>query len=354
MNNILFTAFRDKGKYFLYILLLLFVSILFLILSLFHEYYTYQIYEVLGKKEENRGIVIENTDDNVKKKIAEMKEIVSFEPLYFDIKIFDTKKKKISVNVYRQDELLMGIEPREENDIVISKFYYNILELEEDDIQRKKEIKVYIDNQEVNLNIVGVTSNNQINLYMQESLFTVLSNNNPQKYYVVVDEYKNLNKVTNEFLESGYFSELKDATGNFEIEKMKTTQKTLQYILFACFLLLFTVLFYIIKNIFYAEGKNISILKAIGFPTYKICFLLFFQMFVLIVFSILFLFFMYGLVYFIFRMNNFQIVKFLSSIPIFKLLWIEFVTFLLVLFMNILSYIHKVKNMNILKVLNDE
>ena len=101
--------------------------------------------------------------------------------------------------------------------ILLFQNFIIILELEEDDIQRKKEIKVYIDNQEVNLNIVGVTSNNQINLYMQESLFTVLSNNNPQKYYVVVDEYKNLNKVTNEILESGYFSELKDATGNFEI-----------------------------------------------------------------------------------------------------------------------------------------
>lgn len=354
MISILFIVFRDKERQGIYALFLFFVSLLFFVLFLFHEYYTYQIDEILGKKEANRGIVIENADLNVEQKMRETKEITSYAPLYFDIKVSDTKNRKVSANIYKQDELLIGTEPKDENDVVISKFYYNILGLKENDMQEKKEMQVYMDGQKVRLNMVGVTSNNQIQLYMQENLFIKLNNSNPAKYYAVIDEYKNVDKVINKFLQSGYFSELKDATGSFEIEKIRTTQKTFVYIFIGCIFLLFLILFSIIKNIFYAEGKNISILKAIGYPTYKIYFLHFFQIMLLVGFSILFLLFTYGIVYFILYVNHFQIVAFLSSISILKILWIEYIVFLLALLISTFGSIHKIKNRNILKVLNDE
>jgi hypothetical protein len=313
MINVIFSSFRKKGKYIIYILLLFIISCFYLLIIGIDNYYSYNINEVLGKKDVNRGLVIYNSN--------------------VDIFI----ESNISLNIYRNYDLLMGSNNLEENDVIISKFYFNILNLEENDIVSNKKIKYKINNKSIVLNIVGVTSNNKTNIYVSESLFNKISDEYPTSYYVLVDSYKNVLKVQDYLLEHGIDSELYDTSGLLEIEKLEKDRQLFKYVLYVSLISLFIVLYMIIKNIFLSEEKNIAILKAIGYKTKDICLIILSRVLILMICSYIL---NVLLCLILFQFNNYILLFVLINI------------FILVI--NSLIYYKKIKDMNVLLILNGD
>ena len=214
MSNVVLSAFRNINKYILYSIMLFIIIIFSYIIIFIYENYNYQINNVLGANEVNRGLVVYGTDlDNF---IKDNKEITNYYPIYNNLVV-----DKITINVYRNYDLLMGRSATKNDEIVISKYYYNTLNLNEEDILNEKKIKIM----DSYYKVVGVTSNNTINVFMTEDCFKNLDGTSFSKYYLLIDKYINVTKVQDELLKLGYVSELYDSSGLIDIEKIKEAQQ---------------------------------------------------------------------------------------------------------------------------------
>ena len=69
---IIYSAFRNK-KYIVYTILITLLFILSYIFCLNYNYYDYQINDVLGEKEVNRGLILYYEEDNIEDLISESK-----------------------------------------------------------------------------------------------------------------------------------------------------------------------------------------------------------------------------------------------------------------------------------------
>ena len=331
MRKIVLSAFRNKNKYTLYGIMLFIIFVFSYIIIFVYENYAYQIKNVLGAKEINRGLVVYGTDlDDF---IKENKEITISYPIYNNL-IID----KITINVYRDYDLLMGKKAIKNDEIVISKYFYNILNLNEEDILEEKKIKV-IDSY---YKIAGVTSNNSINIFMTENNFKSLDNVTFNKYYLLVDKYINVTKIQEKLLDLGYASELNDSSGLLEIEKIMEVQQIYKYILIFCLLILVFVIYLIIKNIIKFEEKNIALLKAIGYKNKTICLILFLRIIILF-FGVLLInyipLFIINILFF-----HFSLAKYLV---------IEFILGLLVILFNLFIFRIRLNKLNVLEILNE-
>ncbi len=233
MNNVIFSSFRDKFKYLIYIILIVIICIFYFIILAIINFYTYNINNTIRNYKENREIYVNNCDTNFPSVVMKLKNIEEYYPLYTN---FSGKNNghEVSVNVFHNDEIIMGRELINDNEVIISKFYYNILGLSTDDIVNKREINIVLNHQNLNFNIVGVTSNNKINILMSTKIFEKITAVKPYQYYVLVDEYKNVDIVRNKLFELNYNSELYESSGYLEIKKTESTQMIFRYILRVC------------------------------------------------------------------------------------------------------------------------
>ena len=154
---IIYSAFRNK-KYIVYTILITLLFILSYIFCLNYNYYDYQINDVLGEKEVNRGLILYYEEDNIEDLISEINHIDNFFPLYNNINI------KIGKNTYKinsdfKKDIVYGKSIEKDNELIISMLYFRTLEINESEIGYKT-IDLAIDGKKNNFTILGVTDDN--------------------------------------------------------------------------------------------------------------------------------------------------------------------------------------------------
>lgn len=348
MIQVIIKAFRQKTKYILYSLIIGCVFAFFIMLLFINDYYTFKINDVLGSQIENRGLVVSNCDSQFLTILNDLEHIELSYPLYQSIQTIDNNNYKISINVFHDDNIIIGKKAQNQQEIIISKFYYNKLNLTEKDILSQKVIELIINNRKTPLKIVGVTNNNKENVYIQKDLFAIINNNEIYNYYVVVDEYQNVDSVIKTLQEKGYYAELYDTSKLLEINEIEKLQLVFKSILIVCGIILGITLFLILKNIMQNEEKNIAILKTIGFNDFKIGIIIFSRIILILIFSITCCFLLNFFISYFFRQYHF------IRNNLFKHYIFSFTFSLILLIIQMLFYIRKLKKMDIFKALEIE
>lgn len=270
MISIIYNAFKDYKKYFLFILLFsLSFFLIFIFLSIY-DYYDYQINYVIGNKEINRGLEVNTlTDSNQKETFQSLNYIENFYPLYNNER-FLYQNKYYQVNYkYNTNNMKFGKSSLSSHEIILSYYCFNFLELNEEDVGNKI-LTVTYDNKAYDFLIVGVVNDNSSQFYITLDEMETIFSLTPNRYYVLINQYLNISKAKSEFDKLGYSSDIYDATGYAEILQIKKLQQTYIYILIFIMIISYTFVNNIIKNIIASEYKNIAILKAVGFKNKKI------------------------------------------------------------------------------------
>ncbi len=361
--KIIFNAFKDKTKYLIYTILLFFIIVLFIIILLINEYYNFYKNEIFGSKEENRTLIVKEYDDNIIKELENNVNIekysANYNSLEFKNKIennieIDSSEENIKINIYNNEEVLKGRNNIKENEVVISQYYFMSSKLTNDDINENKEISLYLDNKLYTFKIIGVTYENKNDIYISRELFEKINTNRSISYNVVVDKYINLNNVINKFEDQGCVVSL--YSSHIEIKNINIIQKIFNYILLFSIVIIFIALYYMIKNMFYNEEKNLAVLKSIGYKNNQLSIIIFIRILLVLIFSMIIFIAFFELAKYIlgFVLNNTNIMLFIKSINIYKYSVLILIVFLLILILNSLLYKIKIKKMNVFKVLDIE
>lgn len=329
---------------------------IFSLLFLAKSYYKYMIDETIGMKEENRTIeILNNSQDEIKSVLTKNNNIQSFYSYYqnFNGNIGDFI---ININFLPNNKLDIDIgkEISNKNEVLITK---DIVELYKVDLIKNSNIKVTIENQSYEFKVVGIIKSGYKMMYVHDNILEEIaakSNIDPVSYIALVKNYTSLNETISTLRNMNLSTELFDTTGQYEIDQLKKIERMSGYMIIISLFILIIMLSNIIKNIYYNEEKNISILKTVGFRDIQINLILFLRIILLIIieFSILFIiyFILYGL-FIIF--NNHGLIDFLNHTNImFIFLKTLFANVVIACIINIV-YIKKIKKMNILEVLNE-
>ncbi len=264
---IIYSAFRNK-KYIVYTILITLLFILSYIFCLNYNYYDYQINDVLGEKEVNRGLILYYEEDNIEDLISEINHIDNFFPLYNNINI------KIGKNTYKinsdfKKDIVYGKSIEKDNELIISMLYFRTLEINESEIGYKT-IDLAIDGKKNTFTIVGVTDDNHSHFYINTNAINNVLNVRPNSYYLLVDTFSNVQSVVQYVQDKNYSIEYYDSGSLYEIEEVQKAKKSFIYLCILIILCLTLFFINIIKNIFTSELKNISLFKAIGFKNKSI------------------------------------------------------------------------------------
>ncbi len=361
--KIIFNAFKDKTKYLIYTILLFFIIVLFIIILLINKYYNFYKNEIFGSKEENRTLIVKEYDDNIIKELENNDNIEKYSANYNSLEfrnknqeniVVDSSEENIKINIYNNEEVLKGRNNIKENEVVISQYYFMSSKLTNDDINENKEISLYLDNKLYTFKIIGVTYENKNDIYISREMFEKINTNRSISYNVVVDKYINLNNVLNKLEDQGCIVSL--YSSHIEIKNINIIQKIFNYILLFSLIIIFIALYYMIKNMFYNEEKNLAVLKSIGYKNNQLSIIIFVRIFLVLMFSIIIFIVFFELIKYIIELvlNNSNIILFVKSINVYKYSLLILIVFLTILILNILFYKRKIKNMNIFKILDVE
>lgn len=263
---IIFSAFRNK-KYIVYTILITLLFILSCIFCINYNYFDYQINEILGKKELNRGLVLYYDQEDAEDFISALDHIDNFFPLYNDINL------KIDKNTYKinsdfKKDIIYGKGIEKDDELIVSILYCRSIELEKAEIGHKTiNLK---DNPQKTFTIVGVTDDNHSHFYINNNAMHNVLAAHPDSYYLLIDSFPNVKKVIQYLENRNYSVEYFDSRGLYEIEEVQMTKK--KYIYLILLIIIFFILFFtsIIRSIFTSELKNLSLYKAIGYKNKNI------------------------------------------------------------------------------------
>ncbi len=328
MKLLVFSSFRDKKKTIIYTLLIILIFILSLILCINYEYYDYQINYIVGGKEINRGLVLYYDKNNIENFINNLKYIESYEPLYKESKIKNNNTTYL-INSNFQKEIVYGRNIKKDNEILVSLLYLENNNLNYNDILNTN-IKLTVNKNNYDFKIVGVTNDNHAHFYINNNSYERILNIKPNKYYILVNSYINVEQVINNIESKDYTVEYYDSGNLYEIEDIKIVKK--KYIYLFIFLLILLMLFYkfIIKNIFNSEEKNISLYKSIGFKTKYIKNIIINKILIMLTYSYLFIFLISLIISSILNkkyLTYFIIFKYISLIYIIMIILLIFESF---------------------------
>ncbi len=133
-------------------------------------------------------------------------------------------------------------------------------------LNNKESINIKFFNQNYNFKISGVSQSNASDIYLEKKLFEKLFNPIATKYTVLVDEYKNVKKIKNYFVENKQMSLLKN-DNNAELNNLKFL-KIIYLIVILILIVSFSfIIIFLIQNIYYKDIKNIALLKILGYSS---------------------------------------------------------------------------------------
>ena len=341
-------SFRNYKRYFIYIILFLIIILLCFIFCSSKNYYSWYINNILGSKKVNRELVLYDCEDAALKRLINNKNIVDYHPLYKNIYALDDDLRNVSINIYYDYKIIEGRKIKANDEIVISRYYYNILELSDNDIGVKM-IRININNQKFDFRVVGVTEKNDINIYLKEELFDSIYVDKIDQYYFLVNSYSETKNILDDMSNHGFNIELKSDDGLDEISNVINIINIFNYFIYFMYAIIAIIIYYMIKNIVNDDKKNISIYISIGFNIKKIIIILFLRLIILLSITFMIAFCMIIIVWLIKISNNF--LDFININLLFKCLMYEILYFIFVIIINLLYCYFKIKKIDIINEL---
>lgn len=345
MLGLILSGFREKKIYIISLVLFLLGYLVMLALFSIYNHYNFNI-SILKNEPINRGVEVYTSDVQIIKSYKS--NIENYYPVFANQEV-KKDNKYYDFNSWNNDiKLSIGKDPKNENEIVVSQRLYNNLKLNENDYN--KVIEYSINNTTQKFYIVGVTNNNQADIYMNAKDFTALFDTDPNRYYVLINNYNNVNKFIENMMDNGLTANLYDSTIQTQIDSMENLKNIYQVIMCFIIVLIFLFLLVIVKNNIYHENKNIAIFKAIGYRNSKILGIILARLFIISLisyaimqiisftaFSCFNVFSQYGL-----TLSNFLLYNTFTMGIIF-----------LLILMNTILYRNKVVKMSVIDVLQD-
>lgn len=346
MISLIFSGFREKKKYIISLILFIFGYLILLIIFSIHNHYRYNI-DLLKNEPINRGIEIF---------INDLSAIDSFKnDIEYYYPIFANQEIKINNQYYyfnswnSDDTLIVGQTIKNTNEIIISKRLFNILKLNENDYN--KILEYTVNNNEYTFNIVGVSSNNQSDIYMSYKDFITIFDLEPDRYYILIDNYDKVSKFIESMTEIGILANLYDSTIQSQIDSMVNLKNIYEYIMCFIVLLIFIFLLVIVKNSIQYENKNIAIFKAMGYRINNILYIILMR---LIIVSLLSYIVIQLLIFLIFIISSNIFIQY--GLSLFNLLKYNTITMVLIcvlILINVFFYKKKIFKMNVIEILQD-
>lgn len=345
MLNLILSGFREKKIYIISLVLFILSYLILLTLFSIYNHYNYNI-SILKNEPINRGIEVYTNNAH---SIESYKNIIEkYYPIYANQKI-KKENKYYDFNSWNDDiKLSIGKEPKNKNEIVVSKRLYNSLKLNEKDYN--KVVEYSINNTIQKFYIVGITSNNQADIYMNKNDFTSLFNIDPNKYYVLINNYSNINNFIENMMNNGLTASLYDSTMQTQIDSMENLKNIYQVVMLFIIILIFMFLLVIVKNNIYHENKNIAIFKAIGYRNSKILNIILVRLFIVSLISYVIMQILSFITFSCFNIFN-QYGLTLINLLIYNT--ITMVIIFLLILINIIFYRSKIVKMNVIDTLKD-
>ena len=326
----------------IYTLLIFFcILITFVILSI-NSFYDYQLNEVVGARKENRLIQVGYNET-----LNNYLDTPTFENYYY---VFDIKSTvgeiPIEIDTY---SLAKDDKQINQNEVAISK---NIIK---DNYNLNDNITITINNKKYTFKIVEITDDNFKRVYLNYNDILKLDISDeikPSYINILVKQYKNVSNVIEKLNNNGINANLLDSSFQAEINELRKIQTISFNFSIFLFAILLVILFYIIKDIFNNEEKNIAILKILGYKVSYIVNILYARLSIIlsITFITLFILFFIGIYLYSF-VNKLYCFFLLQKFLIYNLFMILIINLFIILF--IVSYVKKIKKFNTIKILND-
>lgn len=287
MKFIIFNGYRDKKRYLAYLILFSLIILFLFVLFENNEFYDYQINYVIGAKEANREIVVEDNDSSksIVSLLDKNKHILNYYPLY-DSEIIQVNKLGTKINYHRNEKITLGRDISNNNEVILSTFGYQRLSLDENDLG--KTIKLSINDKTYEFVFVGITDVKSVDIYLSQSEFEEIFSLSPSKYGALIDEYPNVSKTIDNLQEKGYNAYIEVFQNYSEIHNIQKVKDSLTVIFVASLIFIFLFVRNITKNVLRMESKNITIYKIVGFKNLKIFKIVFLRIFLTILLSYIF------------------------------------------------------------------
>ena len=349
MISLITNILKCKKRYGIFLAILILCFVIMLVLVNTRKYYQDVLENGLGTEISNRKLMVINTEEDTLDCIKASPNITDYYPYTYLNGSLDKLNLNLNLSYATTYEykLLQGKEIRLKNEIIVPKELSNYL---------NGFIHVQINQVEYILKVVGVSDLK--NIVISRGLLDelLIHNNLNIGYYVLIaDNYKYAQKNIDYFSEKGYIATLENSNGVSEYNKMQSFISMLEKFIYAIIGFNFIFIIYIIKNIFHIESKDMAILKAIGYSDGNISFLILLKILILLlismVLSVLIFVIIIYLLSFILLSDYILFSKKCWFLSNYLFLCLGSIVLLII---NYIPIFFKIKNVDVVKILNGE
>jgi len=212
MLKLILNPFKEKNKYLISALLFIFTYLSLTILLSVYNHYTSNI-NTLQNEEINRGIEITITEESATSIFKDNSNIELYYPIYNNQKML-YQNQNVNFNTTDNITLVQGSNAENDNEIIISQSFSKSIKLDENNYNN--ELNFNYENTEYHFIIVGITDNNNADVYLKSEKFKEIFNPQVKSFYVLIANYKDVNNFLKQMINDGYIANLYNATNEEE------------------------------------------------------------------------------------------------------------------------------------------
>lgn len=262
--------YRKKSNVFIiFIFTFLFMCLLFLFKYIFVVENDIEL-KIYDKHKNKELIVYENKE----KVITSSQKIENIIYIYSDYQMLNIENKNLGIYTLspilfeESPKVILGKFPENDDEIILPSYnYINNKKVELTNIINKELTFIINGNKTIDFKIVGlyeseeVNKNAYFNLYNIEELLKKMDYNQAEYTRVLVDHYKNIDKVLNELV---YKAELNDISGMDEIEVYKSLFDLVLLLIVGIILFIIVVLLVVSSILYYDTMQDRYIQFVLG------------------------------------------------------------------------------------------
>lgn len=351
---------RNKKKFILYILLISIALILLNLLFLTKNYINIYINKIIENKDINRIFSININDDNDKEKIEEIIHNVKNELEYSYI-IYDNIYLNYNDNEVVLDNILsLNDESKRKafatnDEVVVSSGF-----LERHNLMIGDKFDLYIKDDYISLTIIdSIELNDYRSVYMNSDMIDIIVSKlslNMRQYIIKANNTDNIVNIKKQFNNQNYNLSLYNSSGREEMDLYKSFGGIITKIIYLICLIVIAILYWIIKDIYLSERKNIAIKKLIGYSNIKCLIEMLYKGLLYIIVSVTMVFIIITLSYYIlvYFTSDYVLVNYFDYNKLLSNYISCFIIFILIYLISFLLNIKKVLKLNLVRELTVE
>lgn len=341
MKYVMKLSFRNKRRYFLFIILFLFSYLIVTIFS--NNLYRYN--KKIIKLEQDRENLALEVNINSIELLPEIKELTHYYYPIYPSQILKYKDRNIKVNYFNNvNNSDIISEELKDNEIILSNFFNeDIKSLEGFDINT---IELTLDNFDYKFEVVNLVRDSSAHAYISLNSFEKIFKLKKDLIYIMPKDYVSYQKLINILNKEKIQYEKSNVSFQSEIDNIKFTINMYLCVLIIIMFIMIAFIYFLIKNILFCESKDIAIFKVSGYNTLLIQRIIIYRM-LIILFLSFFIFLFISIFFVILKIIN---ISFLNVVIINFIFTFIIIFIIYIVIMKQYKYI---KEMNVVKVLEE-